>query len=270
MQEAPDFIISTHFLPSEIATYLKKNKKINSKIFTVITDFGVHPFWISQGTDAYIVASDFTKNELIKEGIKESLIKVFGIPVNQKFLLELDRNVLCRKFDIDRDKFTLLIVTGSFGIGPIEKIVNLLYEEAQLLVVCARNKSLFKKLARKNYPGVKVFGFVDNLAELMAVSNIIITKPGGLTISEILAMEIAPIFIPAILGQETANAKILQQYGVGYSIKNIKGIKGIILDCKVKPDKLNKIKENIKRIKKPHAVEELYNAVCAGSSGYTG
>jgi len=268
-REKPDLIISTHFLTSEISAYLKNNKKINSKLTTVITDFGVHPFWISRGTDFYIVASDFTKKIMTDYGIEESKVKALGIPIDKKFLKEYDRGALCDKLGIDKNKFTALIVTGSFGMGPIEEIVELLHGEVQLLVVCANNKRLYKKLKEKNYPDCSVFGFVDNVQELMSAADIIITKPGGLTSSEVLAIGIVPIFISAIPGQETENVKALEKYGVGLSVKNIRDIKKIVLDYKNNPEKFRKNKENINAIKKPHATEEICNVVCQGSTGFT-
>lgn len=269
IQENPDFIISTHFLPSEISVYLKRTQKIKSRIFTVITDFGVHPFWIADGTDIYNVALDSTKEKLISEGIKENNIKEFGIPIDSKFLRRYEKDVLTKKFDIDQNKFTVLITTGSFGIGPIEEIVDLLYKDIQILVVCANNKRLYTRLKNKNYPDVRVFGFIDNIQELMSVSDIIITKPGGLTISESLTMDLVPIFIAAIPGQETENIKILTKKGIGIKARNTASIKDIILDFKNRPDKLKSIKENISRIKKPFATRELCNAVCQGSIGDT-
>ena len=262
IRENPDCIISTHFLPSEIAAYLKLKRKINSKIATVITDFGMHPFWLLEGADMYIVASNYTKEKLVAEGIEEEVIKVFGIPVDSKFLRAYEKDSLCEKFGVQKDKFTVLITTGSFGIGPIEKIVDLLYRQTQILVVCAQNRRLYRKLRSKKYPGVLVFGFINNLQELMAISDIIITKPGGLTISESLAMELLPIFITAIPGQETENIKILAQDEMGIYVRNLDSLKDIILDFKAHPDKLKKIKEKIKEIKKPFATEKLYHALC--------
>ena len=112
IQKNADIIISTHFLPSEVSTYLKKSGKINSKIITVITDFGVHPTWISSGTDLYIVASDFTKDELLLYGIKEEKIKVWGIPVERKFLKKYNKDELCKKLNIKRNKFTVFNFSG--------------------------------------------------------------------------------------------------------------------------------------------------------------
>lgn len=267
IREEPDFVICTHFLPSEICAYLKRAKKIKSKLVTVITDFGVHPFWIDKAVDIYVVASDITREKLVLEGINKERIRESGIPVDLKFLRTYKKEGLCKKFDIDQNKFTILIVTGSFGIGPIEEIVDLLHEDVQILVVCAKNKRLFIRLKNKNYHSVRIFGFIDNIQELMAVSDIIVTKPGGLTISEVLAMELVPIFISAIPGQETENAKIVERYGIGLEAKNAKDVKNIVFDYKANPDRLNRIKDNIRKIKKPDALEEIYNAICAGSIG---
>ncbi len=265
IQEKLDFIISTHFFPSEIATHLKKFNKLNSKLVTVITDFGIHPLWISAGTDMYIVASNLSKEQLILEGVQENSIKDLGTPIDSKFLKKYEKNILCKKFNIEPNKFTILITTGSFGIGQIEEIVDSLYKEVQILVVSAHNKILYARLRKRNYPSVRAFGFIDNMQELMAVSDMIITKPGGLTISESLAMGLLPIFITAIPGQETENAKILAKKSIGIIIKDIASIKDIVLDFRDHPDKLKNMKEKINELKRPFAVKELCNVICQGS-----
>jgi processive 1,2-diacylglycerol beta-glucosyltransferase len=267
VQEAPDAVISTHFAPPEIAAHLKKQGKIRAKLITVITDFGVHPFWLSKGTDLYIGASEFTKSELLRQGVEEGKIKVCGIPVDAKFLQKHDRDSLCKKIGIDKDIFTVLIMTGSFGIGPIEEIVEALYREVQLLVVCASNKKLFDRLSARNLPGVDVFGFVDNADELMAVSDVIVTKPGGLSTSEILVMELAPIFVSAIPGQERGNVEAMASCGIGLELKNTPAIKREVLDYRDNPDKLLVINERIRKVRKPFAAEEICNAVCESGGG---
>ncbi len=262
ISEQPDIIISTHFLPPEIAGYLKKNHKIKSKLVTVITDFGVHPFWITQETDIYIAATTFTKEQLIQNGIGADKIKTLGIPIGEKFIKGLDKTLLLKKLGLLPDKFTVLITTGSFGIGPIEKIVELLYKEVQIAVVCARNQGLFLRLKSKNYSNVKIYGFIDNIEELMAVSDIVIAKPGGLTISEILTMELTPIFIYPIPGQETNNIVVLKNYGIGELACCPNSVFECVMKYKNDAEKLNEIKQKIKKIKQPFAAQEIYNALC--------
>jgi len=267
IRDKPDYIISTHFLTSEIAAYLKQGGQITAHLATVVTDFGVHYFWVSPGTDTYIVASQFAGEQLLNFGIEGKRIKQLGIPIDPKFSREYNRVELSSKFGIDAHKFTLLVMTGSFGSGPLEQIAESLCKEAQVLVVCANNKKLYARLNRKNLPNMKAFGLVNNPEELMAVSDMIVTKPGGLTISELLAMELPPLFISAIPGQEENNVKVLRQYGIGISAGNLGELARTILHFKSHPEELISIKEKMRKVKKPSAAGAIFNAVCKGGSG---
>jgi processive 1,2-diacylglycerol beta-glucosyltransferase len=253
----PQIIISTHFLASELAFSLKKINRINSRLITIVTDFDVHPFWVLPGTDAYMVASEYTKKELVFSGIKENSIRITGIPVDLKFSEKYDKGFFCKKLGVQNDRFTVLIVTAAFGLGPIEKIVDLLHKDVQVLVVCGKNKRLRHRLTQKSYAAVKIFGFVENIEELMAVSDVIITKPGGLTTSESLSMGLPMIFISAIYGQETKNATILENYGAGITPPNLKALMSAVLDFRNNPYKLKQIRERINKVKKPYAVKEI-------------
>ncbi len=263
----PDFIISTHFLPSEISVSLAANQKIQSKVITVITDFGVHPFWVSQGTNLYIVASELTKQLAAKETtINTNIIRESGIPIDEKFTVPYEKHSLCGKFNINENKFIVLIMTGSFGIGPIEEIVDLLQkEDIEILAVCAKNKRLFEKLKNKNYPNVRVFGFINNVAELMSVSDVMVTKPGGSSIAELLSMALVPVFICAIPGQETDNARILGELGIGNTARTPQDVKGKVTRYLQHPNELSKIKEKIKQIRKPLAAAEICDVIRKGS-----
>ena len=270
IRENPDAIISTHFLSSEIAAGLKLKNKISSKLYTVITDLGVHPFWISEGTDYYVVACEYTKDALLAEGIAPLKIKELGIPVDEKFLKCYNRQEVAKVLGLDKDKFTVLLITGSFGIGPLEDIAWMLHNDVQVIVVCALNKKLYQRLQQRRIPNVRVFGFVDNPQDLMAISDVIITKPGGLTISEVIAMELVPIFIYAIPGQEMENVMVLHRYGVGVYLGNMKQIRNVILDLKNFPEKIEAMKAVGRKIKKYAVLQELYNAVCENSSRASG
>jgi len=261
VKEEFDFIISTHFLNSELAANLKLKNKIKAKVITIITDFGVHPFWISNGTDLYIAASKATRDKLLAMGVEESRIKDTGIPFASNFTKDQNRAQLAAKLAIKADMFTVLIMTGSFGSGPLEEIAASLSAQAQVLVVCAKNKKLFLRLQKRNLENVKVFGFVDNAQELMAVSDIIITKPGGSSIAEFLNMELFPVFISAIPGQEQENIRILADYGVGRALKNVNQIKELILDLKNNPQRLQILKKNIGQVAKPLACQELSGVI---------
>jgi processive 1,2-diacylglycerol beta-glucosyltransferase len=260
IKEAPDFIISTHFLATDVAANLKVIGKLKSKIINVITDFGVHSFWIAKGVDRYIVASGFTKEQLVLRGVPENKISDFGIPTSDKFMRNYDKEGILKGLGL-QDKFTVLVMSGSFGIGPIEKIVRLLQGQLQMIVVCGRNRSLCRKLEKLRLSGVKVFGLVKSVADLMAASDLVITKPGGLSIAEILNMELVPVFISPIPGQEAANIEVLKSYGIGFYPARIDEVKEIVLWLAKNPGELEPIKNNILRIKKPDALKEITSVI---------
>ncbi len=208
-----DHIVSTHFFPSEVAAYLKRKGLIKAKLTSVVTDYDVHSIWLANGIDNYMVATPFTKDKLKQFGIAEEKIFVTGIPTHRKFSQAVDRAQLCQKLGIE-NCFSVLVATGSFGFPIMEEVVCSL-KHCQVLAVCGHNKKLYDRLKDKNLPRVKVYGLVDNMEELMSVVDTIITKPGGLSISESLVKGLPIIFFAPIPGQETNNIKVLSFYGIG-------------------------------------------------------
>jgi len=209
-----DVIISCHFLSAEVASRLKREGTITSRLITVITDFDVHHLWLADRTDHYAVASEWTKARLESFGVPSEKITVTGIPVHEKFNGPLDKKVIRRKLGLDEHAFTVLIATGSFGIGPIKDILSKL-NDIQVIVICGHNESLYEELSRTATARVKVFKLVDNMEEMMAASDAMVTKPGGLSTSEALARNLPMIFFSAIPGQEQGNVRVLAQYGIG-------------------------------------------------------
>lgn len=263
-----DCIIATHFLPPEVAAALKKNSRIQSRIYSVITDYGVHPFWVSDGIDEYIVATERTKEILSGMGVDAQRISVLGIPVDAPYALDRSRAQACEELGLKSDMFTVLVVTGSFGIGPLREIAReLSSEDLQLLVVCARNDRLKGRLQQDAYAGVRVYGFVDNMPDLMAATDVIVTKPGGLTVTEVLARRIVPVFIAAIPGQESENVRVLGCYGVGVAAESVSQVKACVRAYQRDEKRIEDVRSAIERIRKPHSAKELYEQVRAGGFG---
>lgn len=269
-KEQPDLIISTHFLPSQVCSRLKKQGKIKSCLITVVTDFGVHPFWVAHGTDLYMAASPATARQLERLGVPPAGIRVTGIPVDPSYALVKDRKTLRSELRLPADKFTVLVVTGSFGIGPIEEIARLLHDDCHVLAVCARNTKLYERLKALDLSNVSVYGFVGNMNELMGASDVVVTKPGGLSISELLVVDTVPVFISAIPGQEAENVLALTREGIGTYCRSAEQVRRTVLALKDNPDRLSGIRHLISRVRKPHSVEEIYDAVCACCPGAPG
>ena len=256
-KEEPEAVISVHFLASEIVSYAKQKFNLKTKLITVVTDFGVHNFWINPKTDLYCCASQATLEDLVNKGIPQERIKVTGIPVDEKFTKPLDKDLIRAEFGVDENKFTVLIITGGIGVGPIEEIVDLLKDQIQLLVVCGNNKNLQEKLAQKKYPGVRVFGFINYVEKLMSVSQLIVTKAGGLTVTESLTSGLPMVFFFLIPGQELINAKTISGEGAGLIARSPEDIREIILKFKNNPDILSAYKDNVLSLARPGSSAQI-------------
>lgn len=257
-KEKPDVVVSTHFLTSSVLSIFKKKyPQCVFRLITIITDYTLHPYWIGEGVDIYIASCDYVKDCLLIKRISEDKIKVYGIPVREKFYLPADRKIAAQKLGVDPERFTALIMTGAVGIGPIEEIVQALAEDVQLLVICGRNQKLFDRLTKLDLVNVKIYPLIDYVDELMSVSDVVLTKAGGLTISESLAKGLPMIFFSSIPGLESANEKVICQSGAGIRIKSIEEIKNAVLSFTSNPAVYQDIKQKAAHLKKVTTLKDL-------------
>jgi processive 1,2-diacylglycerol beta-glucosyltransferase len=251
-----DVIVTTHFLSTEVCGWLRRTARIDSRFVTIVTDFDVHRIWCAEGVDAFLVASDSTKRKMASLGIREDKVFVTGIPVDEKFTRPRSKEDMRRKLGLKEDRFTVLLSTSSFGFGPIEEIATLL-KDIQLVIICGNNKTLFEKLSAKGNPLHKICGFVDNMEEMMAASDAMITKPGGLSISEALADNLPLVFFSAIPGQEAGNIRVLAEHGIGISDKNAAEIAQTMKMYATSPEALIAAREATKALARPRSVEDI-------------
>lgn len=215
----PEVVLCTHYLPLEIIGRVTRENGTGDATFIVstVTDFEAHALWMESSVDLYCVAAEETKARLVARGAAPDNVVATGIPISARFRARLHAGALRKRFGLRDDLHTLLVLGGGFGLGPVAEILqelNKLTRPVQILVVCGRNDELRRELAllERRQP-THLFGFVDNMQELMAVSDLVITKPGGLTSSEALALG-KPLFIlNPIPGQEAANSDFLLQNG---------------------------------------------------------
>jgi len=256
-----DCCICTQFLPNEIISQLKARKEVSADLICVVTDFNAHRFWLADRTDIYTVACRETKQELLGMGVVEKKIRVTGIPVNSHFLNQPDKEKLMEDLGLKKGIFTLLLLTGSFGIGGLDRIVKLLQDRFQLLVVCGNNQALFRKLNRIKNDNTKVYGLIDNVDILMSVSDLAISKAGGLSIAEALVKHLPLVFIAVIPGQEAINAKLMIEYEIGLAAKDLKDIKDTVIRLALNHNALAYMKANTWRLSKPYAVREILQLI---------
>jgi len=228
-QFKPDAVLCTHFLPHELLGMLRKEKKLPQPfIASVVTDFEAHALWMDPCVDVYCVAAEETKSRLVARGVATENVVVTGIPIAGKFLSKPDPKTVRKNYGLRDDLPILLVLGGGFGMGPVAEILaelDKVPKQFQTIVVAGRNEELRAKLATQDrkHP-THVLGFASNMHELMAVADLIITKPGGLTTSEALAMG-KPIFIlNPIPGQEAANSDFLLERGAAAKVNRVEDL----------------------------------------------
>ena len=255
-----DCVITTQFLSAEVSAYLKRTGKIKSKIICVVTDFDVHRIWVNEGIDFYTGACEYTRNKLISLGISPGRILATGIPTDAKFSIKPDIIAIKKKLGLQEGAMTILIATGSFGMGPIEELMNLL-GEYQLLIVCGHNKGLYERLKPLAPKLTHILGLVDNMDELMSVADVMVTKPGGLSIAEALVKKLPMIFFSAIPGQETNNINVLCSYEVCQGQSTLPQIAQTIHEWNANPKDLDALRLRLSELSKPNAVAEIISLI---------
>lgn len=216
----PDVIVATHALSTRIVSQLKKNG-LKIPYILIVTDFKAHYTYISEYVDAYITGSEYTKQSLISRNINPHKIYPLGIPINKKFYTEVTNASELK----DKAYFNLLLMSGSLGLSQISSVLKELLKnpnKLRITVVCGKNIKLKNSLNQYCTDNIfqnkklHVLGFTKDISYLMDYCDVIISKPGGLTVTESIVKNI-PLIIPfAIPGQENENSEFLT--GEGYSI----------------------------------------------------
>ena len=261
IRETPDVVIATHFFSAQLFAQAKREGTLKARLITVITDFYPHTFWVNDGTDFYWVMGEESRKALQKHGVPPEKIAAGGIPVDGRFKPSGRKREFLAKWGFTNDRLTILMTGGSFGLGPVESLLQeceAFKERIQCFVVCAHNADLHAALERKNFPfPVRVFGFVDFMADLMEASDLLIAKPGGSTTTEAIVKGLPMVVLRPIPGQEARNAMLLKEHNAAFFMEKPEQIKPILQTVLNAPEILESKKRALQKLAKPHAAEDL-------------
>lgn len=267
LRQKPDVVVGTHFFPMEVASYLKSKGRLQARLITVLTDFLPHSVWIASSIDTYVVGSTLSRQALLERGIPRDRIQLSGIPVDPKFAKPLQRDELRRRLDLRLDRFTVLVCSGGFGTGPVEKYVQALGRlpaPLQILVVTGKNSALLRRLEtlQPTFPHpLKLYGFVDNMEELMTVSDLMVTKPGGLSCVEAMTQGLPLLLVAPIPGQESRNARVLVEQGIAELAQNLEDFSARAEKLRKDPTKLQEMAQRGKAAGFPDAADAVARLV---------
>lgn len=267
---APDLIVCTYPTVSSILAQLRQEKILLAPVITVITDYTVHSHWVHPGVDRYMVACQEVKDSLISWGIKEQSILVTGIPVSPKFDLEIDRERIISKLGLNPSLPIFLVMGGGCGsVKSAKRICQRLADSlvpVQSIIVCGKNDKLYHSIGEvidQSQNSIIRLGYVHNIEELMSISTLIITKAGGLTVSEALTKHLPLLIYKAIPGQEEENTHFLLRLGAGNAANTEQELYRLLSLYLTNPQEIEKMRRMAAIALTGHSTERAVSAMFA-------
>lgn len=270
--EAWDAVVNTHFLPAEIIASLRKRKPggrgskrpgLDLPQMTVTTDFETHRLWVNQPCEHYTTATEEGAAYLAHWGVPRQDITATGIPIHPRFAEPMTRAEGASRQGLGGDRPIILQLAGGFGVGPVAGLFGAILQvptPIELVVVTGRNAKAKAQLEAAEVPArhrVKVLGFTDQMDELMAAADLVVTKPGGLTTSEALARGCAICVVNPIPGQESRNSDFLLENGAAIKANNLPTLPLKLAQLLDDPKRLETLKLNARRLGRPQAAFDI-------------
>ena len=269
-QKDPSIVISTHYFMTEMVTNLKRKKKTSAKLAVILTDYASHKFWEihNEDVDLYFVANNQMKYTLIHDGIAGEKIHVTGIPVRSEFNQTYDREKTLTELGLSPSKTTFLVFGGGqYGMSDSSLIFNGILnvkQDIQIIAIAGKSqktKESLEELAKKSSKQVAILGFTDRVAELMYASDFVVSKPGGLTTTEILVTNKPFIIFSPVPGQEEENSAFLTNNGAGFRIWDLAKTTPMIEEFLTDDFHIENMKAMQKHIAKPDSTRDIVDII---------
>lgn len=266
----PDAIVCTHVLAAHLISEMKNRNMVQAPCIGIVTDYCIHPYWEDVvNIEALVTASELITHTAVKRGIPKDRILPLGIPIHPKFNHYISQQDAREQLKLAPNRHTVLVMGGSMGYGNSRKLVEKITEigiDFQILVVCGNNKRAYHRVMEwtRGYTGdctIRVMGFVHNVEVLMSAADCIITKPGGLTVSEAIAKGLPMILVNPIPGQEERNVEFLLNNGMASLVTKTFPLDDALYHLFHSPVRLRTVHEAIRAIGHPDASERLVDYV---------
>jgi len=271
----PDHVICTHFLPAQLLARKIRKGAFSRPVWVQVTDFDVHALWIHDHMSGYFAAHEEVAWRMAERGLPPERIHVTGIPIMPVFGLQRERTECAAEFGLDPGKTTLLMMSGGAGVGGLGQLAERLLKldgDFQLVALAGKNERLLddlRKLAAHHPERLFPMGFTRVIERIMSASDLAITKPGGLTTSECLAMGVPMIVVSPIPGQEERNADFLLENGAAMKACDAGALAWRVDMLLRQPQKLDLMREHALRLGQPDAARNVLGHVL-GSAGEAG
>jgi len=264
----PDAVVCTQaFACGVMASWKRASRRKTPVLVGVLTDFVAHRYWADPDVDLYIAPSEETRQNLVSQGVPPERVKAFGIPTSQQFHASPDKAAVIKSLGLRPDLPKILVMGGSLGLGPMKSVIrklNKLPQPFDVIVITGKNKELQEQLARKGPKlrhTTKIYGFVENIHDLMEIAEIIITKPGGITTAEALVKKLPMIIINPIPGQEAKNTEYLLSQNVAVEADDANDVMLFVDEFLRNPRKLWTMREAAAALGRPRSAENAAHEI---------
>jgi processive 1,2-diacylglycerol beta-glucosyltransferase len=268
----PDVAVCTHFLPLEVMAGLTRRPP-GRHLYCAVTDFAAHSLWMVRRVARYYVATEEARRQLIRRGQPEQGVRVLGIPVDPAFAGRADAHRVRSRLGLRPDLFTVLMVSGGFGMGAVHELLRVFQNShlrCQFIVVAGTNEKLRRRVtavSRDMGQPVAVLGFVDCMHELMDASDLVVTKPGGLSTAEALAKGLPMLLTDPIPGQEQRNCEHLLENGAAQRLFEVADAPHRVRQFIENPGLLDGMRSRSRALGRPDAARNIARDILSTVSG---
>ncbi len=256
----PDAVVCTQaFACGVIASWKQATGRNWPVLVGVLTDFVAHRYWAHDKVDLYIAPTEDTKRTLVSQGVPPERVVVGGIPVGERFTAPVDKQAVIKKLGLRPEVPKILVMGGSLGLGPMKSVIRKLDKLPQpfdIIAVTGKNEELKERLSRRGRKlrhHTTIFGFVENVCELMDIAEMVVTKPGGITTAEALVKQLPMIIINPIPGQEAKNTEYLLSQDVAVEAEDANDVMLYVDEFFRNPERLHRMRTAAKALARPRA-----------------
>jgi processive 1,2-diacylglycerol beta-glucosyltransferase len=267
----PALIVTTHFLPADVCGAAKRAGWLKAALVVVVTDLHPHRFWLTPECEMMIVATPQSLLVAGERGMSHHRLRQLGIPVAAAFGSAIDVLDWRQRLKLEAQRRTVLVTSGGTTVGQFEQVVEALLAlegprpgQLQLLVVCGEDEIIRRRLEQRALQSpmpMRVFGFIDTMAECMALSDLVVSKAGGLTVSEALACSKPLVLYHIIPGQERMNAQYVAAHGAGVIAHTPAAVAQAVEYCLIDPSRLHRMQAQAKALGRPQAAADIAREV---------
>ena len=259
---SPDVIVCTHVFAAMPIEILKEKGLISAKTFAIVTDFTVHPYWEElKCFDHIVLPTEKLEWQCLKKSLRPEQLLPFGIPIKDGFNVTVPKTEAREQLSLFQNVPVIMVMGGSMGYGNLYKIIKKIDNIQglfQIVAICGNNTKAYNKLSESEFKhSIKLFGFTTDIPLIMDAADCIVTKPGGITVSEALSKKLPLILTKPIPGHEERNMEFLINSGAAIGGNSKTSIEELIWCILSSPDRINLMSKAAELLGKPDSTENL-------------